>query len=180
MASNPIAVRAAVPGDLDAIAAIYAHHVESGIGSFEIDAPDTAEMLRRWHDVVQRGLPYLVATLSPHNATIAGYAYASPYRARPAYRYTVEDSVYVDPTCMGRGAGRALLAAIIDACAPLGYRQMVAVIGGSDNAASIALHAALGFERVGCLTAVGRKFDRWVDTVLMQRTLGPGGATRPS
>jgi phosphinothricin acetyltransferase len=87
--------------------------------------------------------------------------------------------VYVDPACMGQGAGRALLVALIAACTPLGYRQMVAVIGGSDNAASIGLHAALGFERVGCLTAVGRKFDRWVDTVLMQRALGPGGATVP-
>lgn len=179
MALAPINVRAAVPADLEAIAAIYAHHVESGTGSFELDAPGTHEMHRRWRDVVERGLPYLVATFELHDATIAGYAYASLYRARPAYRYTVEDSVYVDPTCAGRGVGRALLAAIIDACAPLGYRQMVAVIGGSDNAASIGLHAALGFERVGCLTAVGRKFDRWVDTVLMQRALGPGAAAPP-
>jgi phosphinothricin acetyltransferase len=135
-------------------------------------------MQRRWQDVVERGLPYLVAVL-PERA-VAGYAYASPYRARPGYRYTVEDSVYVDPGCMGQGAGRALLAALIAACAPLGYRQMVAVIGGSDNAASIGLHAALGFERVGCLTAVGRKFDRWVDTVLMQRALASGGAMAPA
>ena len=179
MALAPINVRAAVPADLEAIAAIYAHHVESGTGSFELEAPTAGEMQRRWRDVVERGLPYLVATLPPHDATIAGYAYASLYRARPAYRHTVEDSVYVDPTCAGRGVGRALLAAIIDACAPLGYRQMVAVIGGSDNAASIGLHAALGFERVGCLTAVGRKFDRWLDTVLMQRALGPGAAAPP-
>lgn len=179
MALAPINVRAAVPADLEAIAAIYAHHVESGTGSFELDAPGAHEMHRRWRDVVERGLPYLVATFELHGATIAGYAYASLYRARPAYRYTVEDSVYVDPTCGGRGVGRALLAAIIDACAPLGYRQMVAVIGGSDNAASIGLHAALGFERVGCLTAVGRKFDRWIDTVLMQRALGPGAVAPP-
>jgi Sortase and related acyltransferases len=170
-------VRAAVTGDLAAIAAIYAHHVETGLGSFELAPPDGEEMRRRWQGVVERGLPYLVAVL-PEDG-IAGYAYASPYRGRPGYRYTVEDSVYVDPGCMGQGAGRALLAALIAACAPLGYRQMVAVIGGSDNAASIGLHAALGFERVGCLTAVGRKFDRWVDTVLMQRALGPGGATVP-
>ena len=176
-ASGPVTVRAAVAGDLAAIAAIYTHHVETGLGTFELAAPDGAEMRRRWQDVVERGLPYLVAVL-PERA-VAGYAYASPYRARPGYRYTVEDSVYVDPDCTGQGAGRALLAALIAACAPLGYRQMVAVIGGSDNAASIGLHAALGFERVGCLTAVGRKFDRWVDTVLMQRALGSGGANAP-
>ena len=176
-ASGPVTVRAAVAGDLAALAAIYTHHVETGLGTFELAAPDGAEMRRRWQDVVERGLPYLVAVL-PERA-VAGYAYASPYRARPGYRYTVEDSVYVDPDCTGQGAGRALLAALIAACAPLGYRQMVAVIGGSDNAASIGLHAALGFERVGCLTAVGRKFDRWVDTVLMQRALGSGGATAP-
>ena len=176
-ASGPVTVRAAVADDLAAIAAIYTHHVDTGLGTFELAAPDGAEMRRRWQDVVERGLPYLVAVL-PERA-VAGYAYASPYRARPGYRYTLEDSVYVDPDCTGQGAGRALLVALIAACAPLGYRQMVAVIGGSDNAASIGLHAALGFERVGCLTAVGRKFDRWVDTVLMQRALGSGGATAP-
>jgi L-amino acid N-acyltransferase YncA len=180
MSSGPVTVRAAVAGDLAAIAAIYAHHVETGIGTFELAAPDDEEIRRRWHDVVEGGLPYLVAALPERTAGIAGYAYAGLYRARPGYRYTVEDSVYVDPTCMGQGAGRALLAALIAACTPIGYRQMVAVIGGSDNAASIGLHTALGFERVGCLTAVGRKFDRWVDTVLMQRALGPGGATVPN
>jgi phosphinothricin acetyltransferase len=174
-----LAVRAAVATDSAAITAIYAHHVESGVGTFELAAPDNDEMRRRWHDIVDRGLPYLVATL-PDDAGIAGFAYASPYRARPGYRYTVEDSVYVDPACLGRGAGRALLAALIADCAPLGYRQMVAVIGGSDNAASIGLHAALGFERVGCLTGVGRKFDRWIDTVFMQRALGAGAATPPT
>ena len=179
MAPASITVRAAAPADLEAIAAIYAHHVEAGTASFELDAPSAEEMHRRWNEIVECGLPYLVATLAPHDATIAGYAYASLYRSRPAYRYTVEDSVYVDPTCTGRGAGRALLAAIIDACTPLGYRQMVAVIGGADNAASIGLHAALGFERVGCLTAVGRKFDRWLDTVLMQRALGAGAGGAP-
>ena len=179
MSIGPIIVRAAVPADLEAITAIYAHHVETGTGSFELETPTAAEMRRRWQDVVERGLPYLVATLAPDDSTIAGYAYVSPYRARPAYRHTVEDSVYVDPACAGRGAGRALLAAVIAACTPLGYRQMVAVIGGSDNAASIGLHAALGFERVGCLTAVGRKFDRWLDTVLMQRALGAGAGMAP-
>ncbi|MGH8714720.1 MAG: GNAT family N-acetyltransferase [Casimicrobiaceae bacterium] len=174
-----ISVRAATAGDLAAISAIYAHHVLHGTASFELAAPDGEDMRRRWRDAVERGLPYMVATLTPDDGTIAGYAYASPYRARPAYRYTVEDSVYVAAACAGRGAGRALLAAVIAACEPLGYRQMVAVIGGSDNAASIALHTALGFERAGCLAAVGRKFDRWVDTVLMQRALGPGAAAPP-
>jgi phosphinothricin acetyltransferase len=134
MTQAPLAVRAAVAGDLAAITAIYAHHVESGVGTFELAAPDSNEMRRRWHDVVERGLPYVVATL-PEDTGIAGYAYASPHRARPGYRHTVEDSVYVDPACVGRGVGRALLAALIAGCAPLGYRQMVAVIGGSDNAA---------------------------------------------
>ena len=180
MASGPVTVRPAVAGDLSAISAIYAHHVETGVGTFELAPPDDEEMRRRWRDIVDRSLPYLVATLPERSAGIAGYAYASAYRARSGYRYTVEDSVYVDPACIGRGVGRALLVALIDACMPLGYRQMVAVIGGSDNAASIRLHEAVGFERVGCLTAVGRKFDRWVDTVLMQRALGPGGATDPS
>lgn len=180
MASAPVTVRPAVAGDLSAISAIYAHHVETGVGTFELAPPDDEELRRRWRDIVDRSLPYLVATLPERSAGIAGYAYASPYRARPGYRYTVEDSVYVDPACIGQGVGRALLVALIAACMPLGYRQMVAVIGGSDNAASIRLHAAVGFERVGCLTAVGRKFDRWVDTVLMQRALGPGGAMDPS
>ena len=179
MASVQPVVRAAEAGDFAAITAIYARHVERGTASFELTAPDGQEMRRRWRDVVERGLPYLVATLPPDHAAIAGYAHASPYRVRPAYPYTVEDSVYVVSSSMGRGAGRALLAGVIAACVPLGYRQMIAIIGGSDNAASIALHAALGFDRVGCLTGVGRKLDRWVDTVLMQRALGAGTAAAP-
>ena len=171
-------MRAAVDGDFDAITAIYADHVERGSASFELEAPDGAEMRRRWRQVVGSGLPYLVATLPPGGA-IAGYAYASLYRARPAYRFTVEDSVYVATPAMGRGVGRALLTAVIAACEPLGYRQMIAVIGGSDNSASIGLHTALGFERAGCLTAVGRKFERWIDTVLMQRALGAGATAAP-
>ena len=178
MAKSAIALRAAVDGDFDAITAIYAGHVERGTASFELAAPDGAEMRRRWREVISGGLPYIVAT-QPPGAAIVGYAYASPYRARPAYRFTVEDSVYVDASSMRRGAGRALLAAIIAACEPLGYRQMIAVIGGSDNAASIALHAALGFEQAGCLTSVGRKFERWIDTVLMQRALSAGATTAP-
>ena len=140
-------MRAAVAGDLAAISAIYAHHVETGIGSFELAAPDDEEMPAPMARRRRARLAVSGGRAAGRDAGIAGYAYASPYRARPGYRYTVEDSVYVDPGCTGQGVGRALLAALIAACAPLGYRQMVAVIGGSDNAASIGLHAALGFER---------------------------------
>jgi L-amino acid N-acyltransferase YncA len=173
----PVVVRAAAEADLPAIADMYAHHVVSGTASFEVAAPTVEEMRRRHRDVVSHGLPYFVASLPDHGAGLAGYAYATVYRSRVAYRHTVEDSVYVDPACVRRGAGRALLAAVIGACEVLGYRQMIAVIGGSDNAASISLHAALGFRHAGILSAVGRKFDRWIDTVLMQRALGPGAST---
>lgn len=180
-AGAPVVIRAAVDADLPAIAAIYGHHVIHGTASFEVAAPTLDEMRRRHHDVLSHGLPYVVALLPAsrpeRGGELAGYAYATAYRSRVAYRHTVEDSVYVDPRCARLGAGRALLGAVIDACEALGYRQMVAVIGGSDNAASIALHAALGFRHAGVLPAVGRKFDRWIDTVLMQRPLGPGDST---
>ena len=173
----PVVIRAAADADLPAIAEIYAHHVLTGAASFEVAVPTVGEMRRRHRDVVSHGLPYFVACF-PDNATdLAGYAYATAYRSRVAYRHTVEDSVYVDPGCVRHGAGGALLAAVIAACETLGYRQMVAVIGGSDNAASISLHAALGFRHAGLLLAVGRKLDRWIDTVLMQRPLGPGAST---
>jgi phosphinothricin acetyltransferase len=173
--ATPVVIRAAADADLPAIAELYAHHVLTGTASFEVAAPTVDEMRRRRRDVLSHGLPYFVASLS--DTALAGYAYATEYRSRVAYRHTVEDSVYVDPVCVRRGAGRALLAAVIAACETLGYRQMVAVIGGSDNAASISLHAALGFRQAGVLPAVGRKFDRWIDTVLMQRALGPGAST---
>jgi len=176
----PVVVRAAADTDLPAIAALYAHHVLYGTASFEVAAPTVEEMRRRYREVLSRGLPYVVASLPDNSSRLAGYAYATEYRSRVAYRHTVEDSVYVDPACVRRGAGRALLAAVIDACEVLGYRQMIAVIGGSDNAASISLHAALGFRHAGVLSAVGRKFDRWIDTVLMQRELGPGASTPAS
>lgn len=173
--ATPVVIRAAADADLPAIAELYAHHVLTGTASFEVAAPTVDEMRRRRRDVLSRGLPYFVASLP--DTALAGYAYATEYRSRVAYRHTVEDSVYVSPACVRRGAGRALLAAVIAACETLGYRQMVAVIGGSDNAASISLHAALGFRHAGVLSAVGRKFDRWIDTVLMQRALGPGAST---
>jgi L-amino acid N-acyltransferase YncA len=175
-ATASVVVRAAVDADLPAIAELYAHHVLTGTASFEVEAPTVAEMRRRREEVRSHGMPYFVASL-PGATSLAGYAYATAYRTRVAYRHTVEDSVYVDPGCVRRGAGRALLAAVIAACEALGHRQMVAVIGGSDNAASISLHAALGFHHAGVLPAVGRKFDRWIDTVLMQRALGPGAST---
>ena len=167
----PIALRPAARGDVAAIAAIYADHVRTGTATFEFDPPDTAEMLRRWRDVTTAGLPYLVAVAG---GEVIGYAYAGPYRPRPAYRFTVEDSIYLRADAQGRGVGRALLAELIDESARAGARQMVAVIGDAANEASIRLHAALGFRQVGVLSSVGNKFARWLDVVLMQRALGPG------
>jgi phosphinothricin acetyltransferase len=172
-----VSLRAAAAVDLEAAAAIYAHHVRTGTASFEIEPPDGAEMERRWREVTSRGLPYLVAV---SGGAVIGYAYAGPYRPRPAYRFTVEDSIYVHREACGRGIGRALLAALIDAAERAGARQMLAVIGDADNAPSIRVHAALGFHRVGLLENVGNKFSRWLDVVLMQRALGPGsGAPAP-
>jgi L-amino acid N-acyltransferase YncA len=166
-----IALRAAQESDLAAVTAIYALHVRTGTASFEVQPPDEAEMGRRWRDVVERGWPYLVALSA---GRVVGFAYAGAYRPRPAYRFTVEDSVYVENEARGRGLGRALLGALIEAAETAGARQMIAVIGDSANAASVRLHASLGFSRVGLLRSVGRKFERWLDVVLMQRELGPG------
>ncbi len=169
-------LRAARPEDLPAIQAIYAHHVLHGLASFEEEPPGTDELARRFRDVTQRGLPYLVAE---YGAELVGYGYCAPYRARSGYRHTLEDSVYVRHDMTGRGVGKALLEALIRRCEGLGYRQIVAVIGDSANLASIAVHAACGFLRVGTLRSVGFKFGRWVDSVTMQRPLGPGDASRP-
>lgn len=169
-------VRTSRPGDLAAITAIYARHVLHGLASFELVPPDVNEMARRRADVLARGLPHLVAEAG---GQIAGYAYAAPYRERPAYRYALEDSVYIHPDCIGRGIGRALLEVLIEACAGAGYRQLIAVIGDSGNAGSIGLHAACGFVRTGLLPGVGFKFGRWVDSVLMQKELGEGERTLP-
>ena len=169
-------IRACVEADVHAIVAIYAHHVLNGLASFEIVPPDEAENARRRNEILAHGLPYLVAEL---DCSVAGYAYAAPYRSRPAYCHTLEDSVYVDPAAARRGVGRTLLAALLDACAALGYRQMIAVIGDSGNAASIGLHEACGFTQTGLLPSVGYKHRRWVDSVLMQRPLGPGDGAAP-
>jgi phosphinothricin acetyltransferase len=169
-------IRPATAGDLAAVQAIYAHHVREGLGTFETDPPDEAEMRRRYSQINADGFPYLVAE---DGAGVIGYAYANHFRTRAAYRHTVEDSIYVAPNAMGRGVGRALLLALIDDCSARGLRQMLAVIGDSGNAGSIGVHRSCGFEHTGVMKAVGRKFDRWVDVVIMQRALGPGASRAP-
>lgn len=147
-----------------------------GLASFEEAPPSVEELERRYRDITIRGLPYLVAECG---GVLAGYGYCAPYRARSAYRYALEDSVYVRHDMTGRGIGKTLLAELVRRCEELGYRQLIAVIGDSAHAASIGVHAACGFLRVGTLRSVGFKFGRWVDSVIMQRPLGPGDATRP-
>lgn len=169
-------VRPAAPDDLPAIQAIYAHHVATGLASFEEEGPPLDEMRRRFDEVTGRGLPYLVAELA---GEVAGYGYCTLYRTRSAYRYALEDSVYVREDMLGRGVGRAVLAELIRRCEALGYRQMIAVIGDSANEGSIGLHESLGFLRVGTLRSAGYKLGRWVDSVLMQRPLGTGDGTPP-
>ena len=169
-------IRPSRDDDVAAIAAIYGHHVRYGVASFEEVPPAVEEMARRRAAIVGHGLPYLVAE---REGRVVGYCYAGPFRPRIAYRYSLEDSIYIDAGEVGRGIGRALLQSLIDRCAELGYRQMVAVIGGSETLPSIRLHEALGFTHVGVFTAIGFKFDRWVDSVLMQRPLGPGADAPP-
>lgn len=174
--SNSVSIRDATEEDLASIQAIYAHHVNHGLASFEEIPPDTAEISRRRDGARSHDLPYLVAE---RDGAVQGFAYASPFRDRSAYRYTVEDSVYVAPEALGAGIGSALLAELIERCTELGYRQMIAVIGDSGNEASIGLHAKHGFDGAGMMPAVGFKFGRWVDSVRMQRPLGDGDTTLP-
>jgi L-amino acid N-acyltransferase YncA len=174
--SGDLLIRPSRDDDIAAITAIYAHHVLHGVASFEEVPPAEDEMARRRATLVARDLPYLVAE---RDGRVVGYCYAGPYRARIGYRFSVEDSIYIDQTEVGRGIGRALLAQVIEHSAALGYRQMVAVIGGSETLPSINLHKSLGFTHVGVLSGIGFKFGRWVDSVLMQRALGPGGSTLP-
>ncbi len=175
-----LTIRPACGDDISSIAAIYRHSVETGTASFELAPPDEAEMLRRHEAIVANGYPYLVCTSGEDGAErVLGYSYASAYRPRPAYRGTVENSVYVAPDAHRMGVGRALLKALIEETTRRGFRQMVAVIGDSGHVASVELHRALGFETVGTLKNVGRKFGRWLDSVLMQRALGEGAETAP-
>jgi phosphinothricin acetyltransferase len=169
-------IRPAEARDIPVIARIYAHAVLHGTASFELEPPDDAAMKRRFDDLRHGGYPYVVAEL---DSAVVGYAYAGPYRARPAYRFTVEDSIYLAPEAQGRGIGRALLDRLLADSEARGYRQMVAVIGDSAQVPSIRLHESAGFRHVGVFAAVGFKFGRWLDTVLMQKTLGKGGTTSP-
>lgn len=172
-------IRPAIPADIPAIAAIYGDAVRTGTASFELEPPSEAEMTRRFETVSGGGYPYLAAT-EDDGAALLGYAYASAFRPRIAYRFTVENSVYVAPTAHKRGVGRALMAALIAICEDKGFRQMVAVIGGSDNLGSIALHRKCGFYDVGVMRATGFKFGRWLDTVIMQRDLGEADRSLPA
>jgi phosphinothricin acetyltransferase len=173
---SEIALRAATPADIPAITRIYDHAVRHGTASFEIDPPDETEMARRQQALLEGGFPYLAAE---RNGELAGYAYAGPYRPRRAYRFSVEDSVYIAPHMHRTGVGRALLSGLIEAATARGFRQMIAVIGDSAQVPSIELHRALGFRLIGAVEAVGYKFDRWLDTVIMQRTLGSGSSAPP-
>lgn len=169
-------IRAANAGDAAALAAIYGHHCCHGFGTFEENAPTADDMAARLAGVQRYGLPHLVAEV---DGAVAGFAYAGPFRPRAAYRYTVEDSVYIAPEQIGRGVGKALLGKVIADCEALGLRQVMAVIGDSANEASIGLHRALGFEMKGTMPAVGHKFGRWLDIVFMQRSLNGGAETPP-
>ena len=170
-------LRASAAADVAAITSIYAHHVREGLGSFEETPPAAEEVARRREAVLGLGLPFTVAE---EGGRVVGYAYAQPYRPRSAYRFSLEDSIYVAPDCARRGIGGALLADLVERCARMGYRQMVAVIGDSANLASIRLHEKLGFARIGVQPAIGFKLGRWVDSVLMQRALGPGAQSLPA
>lgn len=174
---HPIVVRDAGEADMAAVQAIYMHHVLHGLATFEEVPPAVDELLARRAAVLALRLPYLVAERA---GRIVGYSYATAYRARPAYRHTVEDSVYVGEGLGGQGIGSALLAALIERCDAGPWRQMIAVIGDSGNTASIALHRRMGFRPAGSLESVGFKLGRWVDTVFMQRPLGPGATTLPA
>jgi L-amino acid N-acyltransferase YncA len=174
---HPLNLRPSTPADLSAIAAIYAWHVEQGTGTFELEAPDLAEMTRRRDDVLAKGLPWLVAE---RTGTVLGYAYANHFRPRRAYRFCLEDSIYLADGARGQGIGRLLLAELMARCEDAGARQMLAIIGDSANGGSIGVHRALGFERVGVMKSAGWKFDRWLDVVIMQKALGRGDVAAPA
>jgi phosphinothricin acetyltransferase len=179
-----VSLRAATPADIAEITRIYADAVKHGTASFELEPPDEAEMLRRQTALADAGYPYVVAesvvgSVVGSAGKLLGYAYAGPYRVRPAYRFSVEDSIYVDPAAQRRGVGRILLARLIAEAEARGFRQMIAVIGDSAQTASIELHRKAGFRPIGTIENVGFKFGRWLDSVLMQRALGPGATRAP-
>jgi L-amino acid N-acyltransferase YncA len=169
-------VRPSTDADLAPITRIYGHAVEHGTGTFELDVPDAAEMARRRADVIAKGLPWLVAE---RGGQVLGYAYANHFRPRRAYRFCLEDSIYLDPAARGQGIGRLLLAELLAQCEARGARQMLAVIGDAANAGSVGVHRACGFEDAGVFKAAGWKFERWLDVVLMQKALGEGALTPP-
>lgn len=171
-----ITIRDATDDDIPDIQGIYAHHVLSSTATFEEVPPGEHEMAQRLQHVRDMGLPWLVAE---QEGRILGYCYATAYRPRPAYRYTIEDSVYLAEGESGKGIGKELLSALLERCEQGPWRQMIAVIGGTQNQSSIALHRALGFAHVGTQPETGYKFGQWIDVVFMQRALGPGGSTLP-
>ena len=175
--SGIVLVRPAEERDLDVVTALYERHVLYGLGTFEEVPPTVDEMRARCQAVLTAGLPYLVAEM---DSEVVGYSYATSYRPRPAYRFTVEDLVYVAQDATGKGIGSALLASLIERCEAGPWRQMLAVIGNSGNAGSIALHRRFDFTAIGTLPAVGFKLGQWVDTVLMQRTVGKGDGSPPA
>jgi phosphinothricin acetyltransferase len=169
-------LRDAVLSDIADIQQLYAREVREGVATYEYEVPDEAEMAHRFQELRQKGFPFLIAEL---DGQFAGYAYASSYRARIGYRWTVEDTVYVAADAQGRGIGRTLLSRLMEDCTALGFRQMVAVIGEPGNGASVALHEKLGFKTIGIFTGLGRKHGRWLDTVQMQCALGSGNQQAP-
>ncbi len=171
-----VSIRIARPDDIAAITAIYGHAVTHGTASFELEAPTQGEMTQRMQSLLDGNFPYIVAE---SDDAVVGYAYAALYRTRPAYRFSVEDSVYVDPKAQRLGIGRILLDRLVVESEKRGFRQMIAVIGDSSQIASIELHRAAGFGMIGTIKNVGFKFGRWLDTVLMQRALGDGARTNP-
>jgi phosphinothricin acetyltransferase len=177
MPATALLIRPSNADDVSAITAIYAWNVDNGSGTFELEAPDEAEMARRRDEVVGKGLPWLVAERS---GQVLGYASANHFRPRRAYRFCLEDSIYLADAAKGQGVGKLLLAELMSQCEARGARQMLAVIGDSANAASIGVHRALGFEDGGILKSAGWKFDRWVDVVIMQRALGQGDTVGPA
>lgn len=170
-------IRPSQPEDIQAITAIYAHHVLHGTGTFELDPPSQVDIENRRADVLSKGLPYLVAA---RDDKILGFAYCNWFKSRPAYRFSVEDSIYLTPDAMGLGLGRALLAELTAQAEKVGVRRLIAIIGDSANLGSIGVHRCLGFGHVGVLKSCGWKFDQWLDVVLMDKTLGLGDASAPT